>query len=335
MSRHSARLCIALLALLCAFAPAAPGSAQGPAQGDSIEPWRIRFLEAAVVQGDHVRLGEVAVPLGDMPPGKWEDISRRTLWPSPSEGRPVNMTRPRLQEAVMATMRDLAPYCLFPGSMALQRGGVLIGKVPIQRMVESELAPYLASLPGESALRDYRLPSQVFLGHAGQQLVLEPPRKVAPGRRSLRLLVREMDGSVKQKLTGSVFIDCFTEVPVSVSPMNRDDLLEHTKLTYKRVNLASLRGEPWDGRGGPWRITRPIPVGQVVYQSDVAHVPTVRKGSPVTLLYEGKSVRLSVQAEAMADGAAGENIPVRNLQSKREVYGVVRDSGTVVVSSLP
>ncbi len=335
MSRHPIRLCLALLALLCAFAPAA-SAASRPAQGDTIEPWRIRFLEAAVVQGDHVLLGEVAVPLGDMPPGKWEEIARRSLWPAPPEGgRPVNMTRPRLQEAVMATMRDLAPYCLFPGSMALQRGGVLIGKVPIQRMVESELAPYLAALPGESVLRDYRLPSQVFLGHAGQELVLEPPRKAAPGRLSLRLMVREMDGSIKQKLTGSVFIDCFAEVPVSVTPMNRDDLLEHSKLTYKRVNLATLRGEPWDGRGGPWRITRPIPVDQVIYQSDVAHVPTVRKGSIVTLLYEGKSVRLSVQAEAMADGAAGENIPVRNMQSKREVYGMVRDSGTVTVSALP
>lgn len=335
MANRTSHLILACIALFCLWATSALAAGRD-SQPSDIEPWRIRFLEAAVVQGDHVLLGEVAVPLGNMPPGKWEDIARRKLWPSPSEGgRPVNMTRPRIQEAVMRTMRDLAPYCLFPGSMIVQRGGLLIGKVPIQQMVESELAPYLAALPGESQLRDYRLPQQVFLEHAGEQLVLEPPRKVKPGRLSIRLMVREMDGSVKQKLTGSVFIDCFADVPVSLSHMNRDDLLEHDKITYKRVNLASLRSEPWDGRGGPWRVTRPLPVDQVIYQSDVAHIPTVRKGSLVTLLYQGKTVRLMAQGEAMTDGAAGENIPVRNVQSKREVYGMVRDANTVVISALP
>lgn len=333
--RHMFCFFLLTLALACALpetASAAPKDLPPP----QTEPWRIRFLEAAVVQGDRVLLGEVAVPLGDMPPATWQELSRRELWPAPSEGgKPMNMTRPRLQEAVVQTMNDLAPYCLFPGSMVLQRGGILIGKVPIQHMVESELAPYLAGLPGEAVLRDFRLPQQVFLAHAGQELVLEPPRKVAPGRLSLRLLTREMDGTVQQKLTGSVFVDCWAEVPCATAIMNKDDLLDHNKITFKRMNLASLRGTPWDGRGGPWQLVRPITLDQVIYQSDVAHIPTVRKGSMVTLLYEGKTVRLTVQAEAMTDGSAGESIPVRNRQSKREVYGVVRDSGTVIVSTMP
>ena len=329
------RLFLLTLVFSCAVpenTPAAPANPPSP----QTEPWRIRFLEAAVVQGDRVLLGEIAVPLGDMPPGKWDELSGRALWPAPPEGgKPMNMTRPRLQEAVVQTMNDLAPYCLFPGSMALQRGGVLIGKVTIQRMVESELTPYLSGLPGEAVLRDFRLPQQVFLAHAGQELYLEPPRKVTPGRLSLRLLTREMDGAVKQKLTGSVLVDCWAEVPCATMPMNKDELLDHNKITFKRMNVANLRGAPWDGRGGPWQVVRPIPVEQVIYQSDVAHIPTVRKGSLVTLLYEGNSVRLSVQVEAMTDGAAGESIPVRNKQSKREVYGVVRDSGTVIVSRMP
>jgi len=321
-----------VLLCLCAAWTAAPARA---AAEDMSEPWRIRFLEAAIVLGDTVRLGEVAVPIGNMPAETWEKLAQRELWPSPPEGRPMSMTRPRLQEAVMHTMKDLAPYCLFPGSMALQRGGVLIGAEAIRRMVQSELAPYLASLPGETALTDFRLPRYVFMAHAGQQLSLEPLRKPAPGRLSLRLLVREMDGTIKQRLTGTVFADCWAEVPNSAVVLNRDDLLDHTKVTFRRMNLATLRGEPWDGRGGPWRITRPIGVGQVIYQTDVAPVPTVRRGSIVTLLYEGGAVRLTTQAEALADGAAGESIPLRNLQSRREVFGMIRDATTVTVSALP
>ena len=310
-------------------------AAPSPAAAQT-EPWRIRFLEAAIIEGENVLLGEVAVPIGDMPPGKWDELSGRELWPAPPEGgKAMNMTRPRLQEAVMRTMKDLAPYCLFPGSMALQRGGVLFGKEAIQHLVQSELTPYLATLPGEAALSDFRLPQYIFVGHSGQQLALEPLRKVTPGRLSLRLVVREMDGTIKQKHTGSVMADCWTEVPCTTVLLNRDDLLEHNKVTFKRKNLATLRGEPWDGRGGPWRVTRPLAAEQIIYKSDVAHIPTVRKGNVLTLLYEGPTVRLTTQVEAMADGAAGETITVRNIQSRREVYGIIRDSKTVLITAMP
>ena len=319
-----------LLALFV-FALAGPVCAAPPE-----EPWRIRFLDAAIVSGPTVKLGEVAVPVGDIPPGKWEELAGRELWPSPPEGsRAVSMTRPRLQEAVMSTMRDLAPYCLFPGGMAIQRGGKLIGKEAIQAMVSREMAPLMGTLRGEGVLKDFRLPQYVFLEHAGQELTLEPLRKLSPGRIGLRLLVLELDGSVRQKLTGSVFLDCWVDVPCSSVILNRDDVLDHTKITFKRMNLVNLRSEPWDGLGGPWRAVRPIAVDQVIYQSDLSYLPTVRKGTTVTLIYTGKSVRLTVQAEAMADGMAGESIPVRNLQSRKEIYGVVRDATTVMVNAAP
>lgn len=332
-------LCKAMAALVLALFFALPclASQNAPAalsQGE--KPWRIRFLESAIVQQDMVLLGEVAVPLGDMPKELWHRLAQREIWPAPAEGgRPVNMTRPRLQEAVMRSMRDLAPYCLFPGSLALQRGGVLIGKEAVQQMVANELAPYLSALPGESSLQDFRLPQQVFLAHPGQQLVLEPLKKVEPGRLSLRLCVKELDGTIKQKLTGTVFVDCWAEVPVATGIMNKDEVLDLARVTFKRQNLASLRGNVWDGRGGPWRLARPVTADQVIYQHDVAHIPTVRKGSIVTVLYEGKNVRLTTQAEVMADGVTGESIPVRNKQSRKELFAMVRDSSTVIVATMP
>ena len=327
------RFVSALMLLCLCTAWAAPLRAASETAEAMNAPWRIRFLEAAIVQGDSVRLGEVAVPIGDMPAETWEKMAQRELWPSPPEGRAMSMTRPRLQEAVMQTMSELAPYCLFPGSMALQRGGALIGRETIQHMVQSELAPYLASLPGETALTDFRLPRYVFMAHAGQQLVLEPLKKVVPGRQSLRLLVREMDGTITQRLTGTVFADCWVEVPCTTVVLNRDDLLDHTRITFKRMNLANLRGEPWDGRGGPWRVTRPIGVEQVIYKTDVAPIPTVRRGAIVTLIYEGSTVRLTTQAEALADGAAGESIALRNLQSRKEIFGMIRDATTVTINN--
>ncbi len=306
----------------------APGAAESM-------PWRIRFLDAAVVTGERVTLGEVAVPAGEMPPGKWEELARRELWPSPPDnGRAMSMTRPRLQEVVVRTMPDLAPYCLFPGSMLLQRGGVVLNEPAVHALVVKELTPLLAGLNGETAVRDVRAPAAIFLRHEGQMVTVEAPKKLTPGRISIRLLVRELDGTVTQKLTGSVFVDCFRTAPCAVAPLNRGDVLEPAAVNFVRVNLALLRGEPWDGRGGPWRMTRPIGLDEVIYQADLAHIPTIAKGTVVTLLYESPSIKLTVKAEALADGVVGGSLPVRNLQSRKEIYAVVRDPATVVVTAL-
>jgi flagella basal body P-ring formation protein FlgA len=321
-----------LLALATALSLTGASPAAG---GDEAQvPWRIRFLEAAVVAGPTVLLGEVAIPVGDMPAGTWRDLAARELWPAPAQQRkPLNMTRPRLQEAVVRTMDDLAPYCLFPGSLALQRGGVLFAREQIRDIVVNRLTPALAVLPGEASLSDFRLPPFIFVEHDGQTLEVEIPRKIAAGRLNIRLLVRELDGAVTQKIGASVFVDCWTEVPADAAALNRDDVLEPGMVTFVRMNLAHLRGEVWDGRGGPWRILRPIGLEQAIYRADLGHVPTIRKGSLVTLLYEGKNLRMSVPGEAMADGVPGESIPVRNSQSRKQLYGIVRDASTVVTSA--
>ena len=309
--------------------------AGGEALAEGPPNWRIRFLDAAVVAGERVRLGEVAVPAGEIPPGKWEELAGRELWTSPPDnGKAMSMTRPRLQEVVMRTMPDLAPYCLFPGSMLLQRGGIVLDEATIHAQVVKELTPQLSGLDGETSIRDVRVPSAIFLKHSGQQLLVEAPKKIAAGRLSIRLLVRELDGSITQKLTGSVFVDCWKTVPCATKPLNRDEVLEPSAVTFVRVNLAQLRETPWDGRGGPWRMTRPVGMEQVIYQTDVAGIPTVAKGSVVTLLYESRTMRLAVKAEVMADGVTGAAVPVRNVESKKEIYAVVRDPSTVVVSAL-
>jgi flagella basal body P-ring formation protein FlgA len=119
------------------------------------------------------------------------------------------------------------------------------------------------------------------------------------------------------------------EVPCAAKPLNKGDALTPDNIAFMRMNAAQMREIPWDGRGGPWQAQRSIGVGQPVFQGDLAALAAVRKGDIVSLIYEKGNVRMSVQAEILADAEPGAAVAVRNLQSGKQVFAVVRDNGTV------
>ena len=293
--------------------------------------FRLRLREAAVVAGETVTLGEIADPIGPMEPGLWAKLAASPLWPAPAEGRPMNITRPKLQQAMAAYAGELSSLCIYPASMTVQRGGAILREDDLRSLVVKTLTPYIRNLPGEAELTDFRLPGSIFLSHAGQRVELEGADTIGAGRNSLRFAVKEMDGVIVRRLTGSVFIDLWSDVPCAASPMNRNDTLMPGQVRFERKNLAYMRDTPWDGKGGPWRVLRPLGIGQPILQSDLAVVPAVKKGATVTMVYEGKNFHLAIPGEALGDAALGESVAVRNLQSKKQVHGVVRDPLTVVV----
>ena len=142
----------------------------------------------------------------------------------------------------------------------------------------------------------------------------------------------DLDKSVVRRITGSAFLDVWTTVPAAREPVNRGDALTPDKIMFVRKNLAYVRGELWDGIGGPHRVKRAIGAEQVIYTSDLDQLPLIAKGAQVMLVYQRGTVRLEVPAEAIADGAAGQLLAVRNLQSKTIVKALVQDSRTVLVN---
>lgn len=322
----------ALAALVaCAIIFALPGLAFGNGKGIYDGSWRLRIKDAAVVNGETVTLGEIAEPIGVVAPELWNQLSTVSLWPSPPAGKPMSMTRPKIQQAMAHYAKELSSLCTYPASMTIQQGGAVFTADDLQALVVKTLTPQIRALPGEASLQDFRLPSALFIPKEGQTAELEGPVSLIPGRISLRIAVKDFDGSVVRRVTGTVFMDLWAEIPCAGTPLNKDEVLGPERVTFMRKNLAQIKGTVWDGRGGPWRMMRPVGMGQPIMQIDVAVIPTVQKGAPVTMVYEGKNFTLTVPGEALTDGARGETIPVRNLQSKKELRATVRDGLTVVV----
>ena len=113
--------------------------------------WRIRILEAAVVNGPMVTLGEIGQVHGAPPPGVWERLANRPLWPAPAEpGKPLQVNRTRLSQALREALGDVADRCLLPTSMAIQSGGAVLREDDLRALVVRELTPRTASRYGGS-----------------------------------------------------------------------------------------------------------------------------------------------------------------------------------------
>ena len=298
--------------------------------GQGAGEWRLRIREAAVAQGEMVRLCDIAEPHGPIAEQEWRNLAERSLWPAPPEaGKPLQITRVRLAQALRECLGDLAERCLLPSGLAVQRGGAVWYEDDLRAYLVKTLTPVLNVLPGQIELTDFRLPGYIFLAHAGQRIELEPV-KPAAGRLNLRFQVMEVDGSAGRRFTGTAFVNVWADVACAAVPLNRGDVLKPETITVMTKNLAHIRGNLWDGLGGPWQAIRSLGGGQPILVADIEPQSAIRRGNIVALIFEKGNVKVSAQAEALADGSLGDTIAVRNLQSKKQVFGTVRDNLTVV-----
>ncbi len=313
--------CLCALALVCGGMPAQAADAG----------WRIRIRDAAVVGSAQVLLGEIADAEGQAPADIWATLANTAVMPAPAElGRPMSVAKAKLQPLLRQALGRYEDLCIYPGNLAVQRGGAVVSEAELKRKVIQEMANAFSALPGEVNLQDFRLPPYVFLAHPGQKLTLENT-SAEPGRNNLRFNVVDGNTSIR-RFNGSVMVDVWAQVFCAARPLNRGETLDAAAVTTVRKNLAYISGPLWDGSGGPWMIVRPVGTEQPIHQADIAPLPLVRKGAVVTLRYESNSVTLTAKAEAMSDGGVGETIPVRNLQSKRVVHAVVVDGQTVLIT---
>ena len=124
--------------------------------------------------------------------------------------------------------------------------------------------------------------------------------------------------------------------PLFPEPLNAARVrlaVSHTDFSQgsMKINASQLRELPWDGRGGPWQLNRALNTGEPILQSDLVSQLMVKRGDVVSLVYIKGNLRITTQAQALGDGEPGATIAVRNLQTKKQVYGTVKDGGTVEI----
>lgn len=126
-------------------------------------------------------------------------------------------------------------------------------------------------------------------------------------------------------------VNVILPVLVAARPLARGQLVSAEDVQLLPTDLTRVRREFLtdmnDAVGA--QVTRALPARAVIYPALLKPPLAVRKGDRVTLLAQRGSVSIQVRGEALRDGMVGAQIPVRNGQSERTVYGWIRGPGVV------
>lgn len=151
--------------------------------------------------------------------------------------------------------------------------------------------------------------------------ILEFPAALAS---SMIVRIRVASGAESAEHTLVVRAQLFREVWATRAPTERDAGFEVSELETRRVDALRERDAiPTAELCRDYRFSRPVPANRILTWRDVSRRPLVRKGQVIEVAAVDGPLSITMKALAMENGAAGETVKVRNLDSKKEFNALV------------
>jgi len=328
-SWHASALVLALLLSTGAIAESVRADELLASTGDGDAaaeeaPQGLNLRNNIMVDDDVVRLGDLfmeSLSVGDIP-----------IAQAPAPGQTIAFDARFLRQLARAYRLDWQPDSKFEK--------VLVGRMS-QRIDAAQVVASINDAIHERAGNDARL-DLVF---DGGDIEFTLPTNVAPtvGVRNLQydptsqrfaaVLVVPADGPtiMQHQVSGSIFETI--DIPVFSHAIGAGVTVQEADLQWISVRTDRLIGNViTDSRQLVGMTTkRPLRTGQMLRGSDLVMTPAIRKNTLVTLALQSGQMNLTVTGRALEDAAIGQSIRVVNVNSKKELTGIVRDSSTIVI----
>lgn len=240
------------------------------------------------------------------------------------------MTRRLLHSLSTFTVALLALLALSPAPVWADASDDALEAMIVQRITSVILQQYNGA-SRENLNIDFALPSAV----SSLEPCTSPPEIDASRDRwlgSVRLTLTCND-SPGWRMNVRASVDLRMPVAALNRSLPRNHVLTENDITFQDTNIANLRQGYFldaDAVTGT-SLVRSLNSGQILTHRNI-EVPTmIQRGDTVTILAKGGGVVVSMEGTALADGAHGRQIPVRNNSSERELRAWVVDRGLVEV----
>ena len=141
----------------------------------------------------------------------------------------------------------------------------------------------------------------------------------------------QCNGSKPWTLYVPVQVKIMQDVVVLSHSLPRNTLLSQSDLSLEQRDINRMSSgyfsDPQEVIGKT--LKRSVGGGLALSPVYVESQKLVKRGQRVVLLAQTSSIIVKMSGKAMADGAAGEKIKVKNLSSDRVVEGIIAENGTV------
>jgi flagella basal body P-ring formation protein FlgA len=232
-------------------------------------------------------------------------------------------------------MRRFLPLLLVLASALSLAGADTAQVAPLtQEAFESALTRDLAThfnLEGDlqiELLRNWNPPQRV--ARDWQVTITEHPA-VAASAMLLRCRILA-DGVAAADLTVTLRASLWRDVWVARQPLTNGAIFDPAVLETRRVDLFRDRDAlPAAVGDQTFIIARAVNAGRIVTWRDIARRPLVKKGDLVEVSAAEGTLSITMKALALQNGAQGEAVTLRNLESRKDFTAFVIDENRVQV----
>ena len=173
-------------------------------------------------------------------------------------------------------------------------------------------------LPPEHVARDWRIELSDYPMVASASMLLH-----------CRILA---DGTVASESLVAVHAELWRDVWVVRQPLNSGSTFDRTMLDSRRADAFRERDAVPSSVGDPSFIfLRGVQAGHCLTWHDIGRRPLVRKGDLVDVTASEGALSISMKALAMQNGAQGEAVTVRNIDSHKDFTAIVVDENHVQI----
>ncbi|HEY9247877.1 MAG TPA: flagellar basal body P-ring formation chaperone FlgA [Rariglobus sp.] len=219
----------------------------------------------------------------------------------------------------MSPLRLLLPGLFLASALLRAEPSAAFGRPSLLEGLAANLAAHysLTDSLDVDLIRPWTAPDLAAPGAPVTVVVMDYPEAVAS---SMLVRVRyQQDERILREDTLALRVNLWRDGMVAVSPLKRGDPISLQGVTTRRIDaLRDREALPVSAAGEDYVFAREVPAGRSLSWRDVVRRSLVHRGQIVEVFASDGALVITMKALAMQDGARGDAVRVRNLESKRE-----------------
>ena len=124
------------------------------------------------------------------------------------------------------------------------------------------------------------------------------------------------------------------EVVIAEAALQRGQLLSEVAVAHVRRDVLALREPLFELplAAEAYELAESVPLGAALTMRSLRLKPVVFRGQTANAIMVDSAMTIALKVEVMEEGVPGQIVRVRNLQTRRELRGKVKDEQTIAIS---